>query len=67
MNYEQIQSEIVALKSLLSNTDYKALKFAEGQITLEDYNIIRIQRQLWRDRINELEALQEETTWDMEW
>ena len=30
---EQYQSEIVELKKYLSDTDYKAIKYAEGEIT----------------------------------
>ena len=45
------------LKKQLSDTDYKAIKYAEGQISEEGYAPIRIQRQSYRDRINELEAL----------
>ena len=30
---EQYQSEIIELKKYLSDTDYKAIKFAEGEIT----------------------------------
>ena len=32
-----IESEIAGLKQLLTGTDYKALKFAEGQISEKDY------------------------------
>ena len=39
----------------LRNTDYQALKFAEGQITAADYEAIKVQRQAWRDEINRLE------------
>lgn len=53
---ERITGEINALKSLLRDTDYKALKFAEGEISNEDYAEIKAQRQSWRDAINELEV-----------
>lgn len=49
------QTRIKELKRNLSNTDYKAIKFAEGQISIEEYEPIKLQRQLWRDEINELE------------
>lgn len=49
--------EIQALKRSLSETDYKAIKYAEGVMTDEDYQATGIQRQAWRRRINELEAL----------
>lgn len=51
-----IESEIAGLKQILTSTDYKALKFAEGQIPEKDYEETRQQRQLIRDKINELEA-----------
>lgn len=46
---------IEILKRQLSATDYKAIKFAEGVMTEEEYAPIRTQRQAWRDEINLLE------------
>jgi len=60
MSKEELQGEINALISLLKNTDYKALKYAEGAITDADYNAIKAQRQAWRARINEIEAIMAE-------
>ena len=57
---EQYQSEIIELKKYLSDTDYKAIKFAEGEITESDYQEIKSQRHDARVRINELESLIEE-------
>ena len=54
---DQYRSEIQQLKKQLSDTDYKAIKYAEGQISEEDYASVRAERQGYRDRINELEAL----------
>ena len=54
---DQYRLEIQQLKKSLSDTDYKAIKYAEGQLTEEEYSPIRLQRQSYRDRINELEAL----------
>lgn len=48
--------EIALLKASLSETDYKAIKFAEGLISEADYAEVKAQRQAWRERINELEA-----------
>lgn len=48
--------EIDELKRKLLETDYQAIKYAEGQISEEEYLPIKEQRQSWRDRINELEA-----------
>lgn len=48
--------QILELKAQLSATDYKAIKYAEGLISEEDYAPIKTQRQTWRDQINVLEA-----------
>lgn len=50
------QFQIAVLKEQLQDTDYKALKFAEGIITEADYEPIKTQRQAYRDEINRLEA-----------
>ena len=57
---EQYQSEIIELKKYLSDTDYKAIKYAEGEITESDYQEVKAQRHDARVRINELESLIEE-------
>ena len=54
---DQYRLEITQLKKQLSDTDYKAIKYAEGQISEEEYASVRTERQGYRDRINELEAL----------
>lgn len=55
---EQIaKSRIKELKKLLSDTDYKAIKYAEGCLSEEDYSTIKEQRQAWRDEINELQDI----------
>lgn len=41
----------------LARTDYKLYKYMDGSLSEEDYAPIKAQRQAWRDRINELEAL----------
>lgn len=48
--------EIDKLKRYLVDTDYKAIKFAEGELSEEEYAPCRIERRAWRERINELEA-----------
>ena len=50
-------NRINELKKLLSSTDYKAIKYAEGLITEEEYLPIKNQRQEWRNEISELEAV----------
>ena len=57
---EQYQSEIVELKKYLSDTDYKAIKFAEGELSEEAYREDKSQRHDARARINELESLIEQ-------
>lgn len=49
--------EIVKLKEQLATTDYKAIKYAEGALTAEEYAQTKQQRQEWRDRINALEEV----------
>ena len=54
---DQYRLEIAQLKKALSDTDYKAIKYAEGQLTEEEYASVRELRQGYRDRINYLEGL----------
>ena len=54
---ENAIQEISQLKKALSDTDYKAIKYAEGQISESEYASVKAERQSYRDRINELEAL----------
>ena len=54
---DQYRLEITQLKKQLSDSDYKAIKYAEGQISESEYAPVRELRQGYRDRINELEAL----------
>lgn len=46
---------IAELKRNLANTDYQAIKYAEGQLTEQEYAPMKTQRQAWRDEINQLE------------
>ena len=61
VNYEIIYREetteetISKLKQNLSNTDYLCLKYAEGELTEEEYAPIKAQRKAWREEINQLE------------
>lgn len=55
-NRQVVKREIVELKRKLSDTDYKAIKYVEGFLTEEEYKETKAQRQMWRDRINELES-----------
>ena len=49
--------EINELKKKLSESDYKAIKYAEGQMSEKEYEPIKAERQEWRDRINFLENI----------
>ena len=51
------QKEIRELKNKLMESDYKAIKYAEGQMTEQEYAPIKAERQSWRDRINFLENI----------
>lgn len=53
---EKKKIRIYELKSLLASSDYKALKYAEGWISEEEYKETKEQRQQWRDEINEIES-----------
>ncbi len=53
---EKAEIEIMELKQKLFDSDYKAIKYAEGQLSEEEYASIKEERQSWRDRINELES-----------
>lgn len=52
---ENAKISIAKLKKNLFETDYKAIKYAEGYLTEEEYAPIKLQRQAWRDEINALE------------
>lgn len=54
-DYKKNFLRIEELKQNLKDTDYKAIKYAEGQISEQDYASIKTLRQAWRDEINELE------------
>ncbi len=54
-NTNTAEMQIEALKKNLADTDYKAIKYAEGLISEEDYAPIKKQRQQWRNEINLLE------------
>ncbi len=52
-----VDEQIAILKQNLADTDYKAIKYAEGLISEHDYAEIKAQRQIWRDEINRLESV----------
>lgn len=57
MDKEKIKlyGKIQVLKNKLSETDYKAIKFAEGVLTLAEYYDTKMERQRIREEIRELE------------
>lgn len=57
MTQLEIDAEINGLKNLLAQTDYQALKFADGSLSEEEYAPAKAERQSFRDRINELQAM----------
>ena len=54
-NRTPIDQQIAKLKQQLFSSDYKAIKYAEGWISEEEYAPIKAERQEIRDKINELE------------
>lgn len=48
---------ILGLKQQLLQTDYKAIKYAEGWLSEEEYAETKAERQIIRNEINRLEAL----------
>lgn len=48
--------EIETLKRNLADTDYQAIKYAEGVVTESEYAPIKSQREDWRYRINYLQS-----------
>lgn len=49
--------EILEKKKLLSDTDFKVIKHMEGELPDEEFEVLKKERQGYRDRINELEGL----------
>lgn len=52
----ELYVRISELKRNLFKTDYKAIKYAEGELTAEEYAETLAQRRAWRVEINELEV-----------
>ena len=48
-------NRIIELKQKLEDTDYKAIKYAEGELSREEYAETKAQRRAWREEINKLE------------
>ncbi|MGL5513617.1 MAG: hypothetical protein ACRDBM_10350 [Sporomusa sp.] len=56
MTLVEKQARANAVRQLLINTDYQAIKASEGMISEAEYAETKAQRQAWRDEINALEA-----------
>lgn len=52
----EIETRIAELKSLLSSSDYKVMKYLEGYLNELEYLPVKSQRQAWREEINLLET-----------
>lgn len=50
------QTRIEELKQQLADTNEKAIEYAEGWLSEEEYEPIKVQRQAWREEINSLET-----------
>lgn len=48
--------KIIELKRKLRETDYKAIKYSEGELSAEEYAETKAQRKAWRAEINRLEV-----------
>lgn len=59
----EIEERLQEIKGELSQTDYKAIKYAEGQYTEEEYADIKKARQDLRDEYNTIEKELETLTW----
>ena len=55
-NEQTAEAKIAELKRMLADTDYKAIKYAEGLISDEEYMPIKAERESWRKKINRLEG-----------
>ena len=47
--------QIHSLKYKLQCTDYQAIKYAEGELSAEEYAETKAQRKAWREEISSLE------------
>lgn len=56
MTYREKVERLLELKNKLAKTDYKAIKYAEGELSAEEYAETLEQRRAWRAEINELQA-----------
>lgn len=55
MDKKLLYVKINDLKIKLAKSDFKLLKFLEGELTAEEYAPVKEQRKQWRAQINALE------------
>ena len=53
---KRLHLRINELKRKLADTDYKAIKYAEGELSAEEFAETKEQRKAWRAEINVLES-----------
>jgi len=53
---EELESQIRAYKQILDNTDYQAIKYAEGLLTDDEFADMKAIREEMRANINTYEA-----------
>ena len=53
---DRMEGEIRAYEQLLAQSDYQALKQADGALSDEEYAETRVRRAQWRQAINDLRA-----------
>lgn len=56
------EERIEELKELLAETDYRTLKYVEGQLGEEEYASSKLQRAAWRAEIEYLENIRRDET-----
>lgn len=56
MNKKEIRKRISVLRGELRRTDYKAIKYAEGELSFDEFAPTRAERAAWRAEINDLQA-----------
>lgn len=49
-------TKLIELQGLLNQTDYQAIKYAEGAITAEQYAALKVQRTTWRAAYNAVQS-----------
>lgn len=54
-NKQKIEHRLIELFNNLNRTDYKAIKFSEGELTAEEYAETKAKRRAWRAEINKLQ------------